>query len=274
MLSIKHLALAAIASLAFTAEVFAAPININLTSPTSKTAPDVDPQYAGSLNYVTTDFNLNVSGWTYGSTTTSKTVCDKWNKDKTVCKKSHLENTTTPDNKAKASLVGNFGASNGLGIEKTSANNHTADNEKGYFDMFLLSFSEMVSLNSINLGFISNDSDVSILAFNGAPSQVSPLGKSWESLLGAGGWTSAGNYYDIAKNAVTGVNPLNITSQYWLIGAYNPLLDTFTKDTKSDYVKLKSITVSKKVAKVPEPSTVFLFGLGLLGLVVARRRTV
>ena len=222
---------------------------------------------------------MTLTGWTYGvQETTTNTTCKKWlpNKPKTDpanCKTWNTKTTQSPDKKAAQTYVGNFGSSNGLGVEKTSAENHTADNEKGYFDMFLLSFSEMVSLDSINLGYIHNDSDISILAFDGDLSQVSPLGKSWESLLGAGGWTSAGNYYDVAKNAVTGVNPLNITSQYWLIGAYNPLLDTFTKDTKSDYIKLKSITVSK-VAKVPEPSAMFLFGLGLLGLVVARRRTV
>jgi hypothetical protein len=274
MLSIKHLALAAIASLAFSTEAFAAPININLTSPTSKTAPDSDPAYAGSLNYATPSLTLNVSGWTYGSVTTSNTVCDKWGRDRNgnqVCKKSHVETTTSPDNKAKTSLVGNFGSNYGIGVEKTSSPNHAVDNEGGYYDMLMLSFDSLVTLNSIDLGWISGDSDVSILAFNGTPSQVSPLGQSWESLL-SDGWQSAGNYYNVGSSAKV-VNPLNITSKYWLIGAYNINLDTNKNNDKTnDYFKLQSIKVTKSV-KVPEPSAFFLFGLGLLGLVAVRRRS-
>lgn len=274
MFSIKHFALVVIAGLAFSIEAFAAPINIILTSPTSKTAPDSDPAYAGSLNYVAPGLTLSVSGWTYGAVTTSNTVCDKWSKDKKgnqVCKKSHVETTSSPDNKAKTSLVGNFGTNYGIGVEKTSSPNHAVDNEGGYYDMLMLSFDSLVTLNSIDLGWISGDSDVSILAFNGAPSQVSPLGQSWESLL-SDGWQSAGNYYNVGSNAKA-VNPLNITSQYWLIGAYNINLDANKNNDKTnDYFKLQSIKVTKSV-KVPEPSALLLFSLGLLGLAVVRRRS-
>jgi hypothetical protein len=270
----KQAALATIASLSLSVSAIAAPVSITLTSPTSKTGV-FDSTYAMGYNYVKPELSLALTGWTYGITeTTTNTTCKKWTagKPKTDanCKTWNTVTTKSPDKKAVQTYVGNFGASNGLGDEKASTPNHAIDNESGYFDMLMLSFDSLVTLNSIDLGWISGDSDVSILAFNGTPSQISPLGKSWESLLGDG-WQSAGNYYNVGSSPKT-VNPLNISSQYWLIGAYNPLLDTQVKDTNTDYFKLQGITATKSI-KVPEPSALFLFGLGLLGLAVVRRRS-
>lgn len=271
---IKHIVLVAIASLGFAASAFAAPISITLTSPTSRTGV-LDSTYAMGYNYATPGLGMNLTGWTYGvKETTTNTTCKTWTSGKphtaANCKVWNTTTTKSPDKKAVQTYVGNFGSSNGLGDEKASTPNHAIDNEGGYYDMLLLSFSDLVTLNTIDLGWISNDSDVSILAFNGtSPSQVSPLGKSWESLLG-NGWQSAGNYYNVGSSPKA-VNPLNISSQYWLIGAYNPLLDTIVKDTNTDYFKLQGIKVSK-VIKVPEPSALVLFGLGLLSLATIRRR--
>jgi hypothetical protein len=275
MSSLKYIA--ALLASSFAASVFAAPITINLTSPTTRTGA-VDSTYAYGYNYVKPELSLTLTGWTYGvKNTTVNTTCKKYtaNKPKTNvnCATWNTKTTQSPDNKATQTYVGNFGASSGLGDERTSSPNHAIDNEGGYFDMLLLSFDTLVTLNSIDLGWISNDSDVSILAFNGTPDQVSVAGKSWESLLG-NGWQSAGNYYNVGSSA-TAVNPLNITSQYWLIGAYNPLLDTKAKDSKADYFKLQSVKVTKppKIVKVPEPSAFLLLGLGLLSLGLVRRRT-
>jgi len=273
MPSIKHFALVAI-SFIFAAEAFAAPVTINLTSPTTKTGA-VDSTYALGYNYATPEFTLNLTGWTYGvQNTVTNTTCKKWiakqPKTNSNCLTWNTVTTQSPDKKATQTLVGNFGSSNGIGVEKTNSPNHAIDNEKGYFDMVLLSFSDLVTLNGIDLGWISGDSDVSILAFNGVSNQFSPAGKSWESLLG-NGWQSAGNYYNVGSSPKA-VNPLEITSQYWLIGAYNPLLDTKVKDTNTDYFKLQGIKATKQV-KVPEPSALLLFGLGILGLAVARRRS-
>lgn len=271
---IKQFTLAVIASMSFAASAIAAPINITLTSPTSKSGV-IDSTYASAYNYTSGGLNMTLTGWTYGQKqTTVNTTCKTWKQglprnNPNNCKVWNTKTTVSPDNKATQTLVGNFGANYGLGVEKASTPNHAMDNEGGYFDMVLLSFSSLVTLNTIDLGWISNDSDVSIMAFNGTPAQSSFAGKSWESLLG-NGWVSAGNYYNVGSSPKA-VNPLNIASQYWLIGAYNPLLDSIVKDTNTDYFKLQSIKVSKYV-KVPEPSALVLFGLGLLSLVAVRRR--
>lgn len=267
MNNLSRLAWILMATLGLVATASATPIEFKLTSPSSRTGI-LDSTYATGYNYTKPEVNMTLTGWTYGVKTTSQTVCDKWNKAHTQCTKSHVATTNSPDQKATQTYVGNFGASNGLGVEKASTPNHAADNEGGYYDMYMLSFDQLVTLNTIDLGWIQNDSDVSILAFDGLPSQISPAGKSWQSLL-SDGWLSAGNYYDVGSSP-TNVNPLNITSKYWLIGAYNPLLDSITKDTRADYFKLQSVKVTKYV-HLPEPVPFVLLALGLVGLAVRRR---
>lgn len=274
MPSIKHLFLSVIASLACATSAFATPISITLTSPNSRTGA-LDSTYAMGYNYVKPDVSLNLTGWTYGvKETVTPTTCKTWTpklpKISVNCKMWNTVTSKSPDKKAVQTYVGNFGTSYGLGDEKAGTPNHAIDNEGGYFDMLLLSFSDMVSLNSIDLGWIQGDSDVSILAFNGTAGQESFAGKSWESLLG-NGWQSAGNYYNVGSSPKN-VNPLNITSKYWLVGAYNALLDTHTNDNTNDYFKLQGIKVTKSV-KLPEPSSLALLALGLLSLVVVRRRS-
>jgi hypothetical protein len=124
-----------------------------------------------------------------------------------------------------------------------------------------------------------SDSDMSFMAFNGGGTldSSSLLGKKWEMLIG-NGWQSAGNYYNVDYGNSGNVNISNITSQYWLVGAYNSALGGFTgtnRNTtgKTDYFKVKGVVVDEPVIKVAEPGTLVLMLMGFIGLVAARRRT-
>lgn len=223
------------------AGVQAAPIStsFDLTDPDSR-ADVYNSTYAKTYNYSNDGIDLTLTGWSYNS---SSKIIQDW--------------------------VGKW---DGLGVEKVNSPNHAVDNEGRDYDMLLLSFSTQVKLDQVTIGWWSNDSDVSLLAFNGAGAPGSFTGKTWQELLGAGGWVSAGDYYDVKQNP--GVNPGSIASQYWLIGAHNPNLGgswtggNANVRTGTDYFKVKGVAVST----VPEPGSLALIGAALLGIGLSRRR--
>lgn len=250
-------------------------INFNLTDPDSRSGI-YNSTYAMQYNYEEDDIDLAVTGWSYGTKTTVTKTCKKYD-HRGRCKEEKTTTTTSLNEAIEQEYVGKW---DGLGVEKTDSPNHAVDNEAGDFDMLLLSFEEMVKLLCIDLGWISGDSDVSILAFNGDSFDSSSLlGKKWEDLVG-NGWESAGNYYNVDYGTNSGaVNPTGISSQYWLVGAYNDKLGGFTGTNKNlssgnDYFKVKGVKVERPPVKVPESSTVLLLAMGLLGLIAARRRIV
>jgi hypothetical protein len=260
---LKHIV--ALLATSFAASVFAAPITFDLKTPDSRYGI-LNNTYAQQYNYNALTHNgvaLNVTGWSYNSVT----KCNSYAGNN--CTNSSTQNYAA--NTAHQDFVGKW---DGLGVEIDGSPEHAIDNTGNDFDMLLLSFSEAVALNSIYLGWINGGnsrSDVSILAGN-TSSFASPLNKSWQSLIG-NGWQSAGNYNNVGLGNET-VNTGNVSSKYWLIGAYNSLLGTpiNRNDRDSDAFKLQKVAVSK-VIKVPEPSALFLFGLGLLGLVMVRHRS-
>lgn len=223
--------IAAILASSFAASVLAVPTTFNLLT------GQVDGSYSMSRNYSVGGIDLTVTGW-----------------------------SNTSGGAVAQDVVGAY-SGGGLGVER-SANGHTVDSANNDFDMLLLSFSQSVKLTNIDLGYLingNNSSDVSIMSGTSALT----AGTSWSSLLTAGnGWTSAGNYNNVGLNELA-VNAGGLTSKYWLIGAYNPILGSIqSNDNTAEGFKLQSV----KVSSVPESSSVVLFGLGLLGLVAVRRR--
>jgi hypothetical protein len=247
-------------------------IQFNLTDPDFRSGI-YNSTYAKQYNYQESDVGLAVTGWSYGTKTTTTKTCTQKDR-KGTCTKYKTTTTTGVNESIEQEYVGKW---EGLGVEKTDSPNHAIDNESGDFDMLLLSFDEAIKLLSLDLGWISGDSDVSLLAFNGTSfNSSSLLGKKWQDLIG-NGWQSVGNYQNVDYGSNSGnVNSSGIIAQYWLVGAYNDKLGGYTDLNKNlsngnDYFKLKGLVVELPPVELPEPGPLLLLALGLLGIGLRRR---
>lgn len=162
---------------------------------------------------------------------------------------------------------GGLGAVNG--DEADNQPNHAFDNVGGSsldYDMALLQFSEAVALESIDINWRGDDSDMTVLTYtgggtlNGAPFSSSD---TWTSLLNDG-WSHLGNYNDVS----TGSNQIVSSateSRYYLVGVYNPDFGSGWS-YGNDAIKLAGVTTSTTPPRIPEPATALLFAAGLFGL--------
>jgi PEP-CTERM motif len=174
------------------------------------------------------------------------------------------------------------GGSQGLGVRNSSesssvSSSYTIDNATPGKDMLLLSFGSAVSLNQLSLGFVSGDSDLSVLAYTGSGNGATSVsGKSASNLVSGGGWSLVSQ---LSGDGSAGSRSFNsagtYTSSWWLVSAYN---SSFGGSSLSgtDYVKLLSVAgnlvTPPPTGKTPEPASLALVGLGMLGVWGARRR--
>lgn len=200
-----------------------------------------------------------------------------------------------------------FYAGGGLGMASdstgTTAPNHALDNGPstgatnlinglGNTEAVFLTFSSSVVLSGIEIGYKSGDADISLFRFigTGAPTTGPTLAGTTASgaSMTTAGWELVGNYGDLVTTATTApynaVNAGNKGSSWWLVSAYNTsyglVATTGTVDQGNDYFKILAVAGSKCVGtttncgpvKVPEPGSLALVSVGLMGALGLRRR--
>lgn len=196
---------------------------------------------------------------------------------------------------------------NGQGMStgaESVAPTHALDNN-GNTEAVLLNFNSSVVLKEIGLGYTSIGSattvngnlqvDVSLFRWTGIGV---PNGTPAGNLVGLGGatmagWQLVGNYGDLVydtSSAYNLVNTANLGSSWWLISAYNSGFAssgvTETRaglDNGNDYFKLFAVAGTSCAGAgtpcgalppgVPEPGSLALVAIGLVGALSVRRRT-
>jgi hypothetical protein len=189
-------------------------------------------------------------------------------------------------------------AGNGQGMYSgtdTGTPYHALDNN-GTTEGVLLSFGSSVVLNSVGLGYTANTAgtagpvDLSVFRWTGG----SAPGLAGTAASTMAGWELVGNYGDMVTDTTNPYNLVNGSgkgSSWWLITAYNSGFtqsagaeNRSTLDNGNDFFKLYAVAgtqCTSKVAgvcgpgttgKLPEPTSLALTSVALLGVAGLRRR--
>lgn len=205
-----------------------------------------------------------------------------------------------------AARLVNWGSTSGWGVVDTdesvsTTGPHATDNVVGT-DFIALSFTQAVSLTSFKVGWNGNDSptgtyndsDVSVLAYNGAGSPTPYIqGQTIAQMLSVG-WSLVGNYSNVGgPTDNTATISTTTSSSWWLISAYNASYCSATQNSSNvagcgtstwtsanDAFKLLAVagtpstgcTTNCGGGSVPEPGGLALVGLGFVGMIASRRK--
>lgn len=190
-----------------------------------------------------------------------------------------------------------IGAATG-GVENANGGQHSMDNN-GATDLMALSFSKATALTSISLGWTQTDADISVLRYTGSATTLAAavsgktLGNGVTGLLTAG-WELVGHYADLQLDTSAPIKTANITnagsSSWWIVSAYNASYGVGTNanggttatdavntvahlTAGNDYVKLLQVAGKVETSnKTPEPGSLALMGVAMVGFMATRRR--
>jgi hypothetical protein len=155
---------------------------------------------------------------------------------------------------------------------------HAFDSEDRY-DSIMLSYTQEIVLKSLTIGWPTSitstrDTDITVLAYDstlGNPLTNSDLaGLTYAQLL-INGWSLIGSYSNLDDGVAEPINAGNAASRYWLVSAYNPVLDNQGWTKGNDYFKLLATAgeycpPDEPGPGIPEPATLGLLGVGLLAM--------
>ncbi|XPF95702.1 exosortase-dependent surface protein XDP1 [Colwellia sp. RE-S-Sl-9] len=277
LLNISKLSMAGLALMS--ASAFASTTNFGSVSDTGNNF--------NQFSVVSDGVTINVSGWSDtasfsgGSSANPLTGDDK------------IERARDFDKNGNGWSMENRDESKSNGTQKTWVDgySHSADNLSAGsqdYDTYLLEFSVAVNLSeatySWNLGNTSNN-QVTVAAL----SSNNLNGNSWANVKsnqtissGYSQMQDTGGYYTTSFTNATS-NVTGTYSQYWIISALNSVFSS--TDTSglegNDGMKLSGVSFSKDPGtppppstSVPEPTSITMFGLALIGLFAANRRKI